>query len=108
MFENSQKLIADCGLTWLHVFPYSQRPGTPAARMPQVDRAAIKDRAARLRAAGDSAVTGYLASLAGDRTGGVDGIRNQRPKQRILPRSVWLPLRYAVQSSGLASPGKTA
>ncbi len=65
MFENSQKLIADCGLTWLHVFPYSQRPGTPAARMPQVDRAAIKDRAARLRAAGDSAVTGYLASLAG-------------------------------------------
>jgi threonylcarbamoyladenosine tRNA methylthiotransferase MtaB len=52
MFANSLRLVEDCGLTWLHVFPYSPRKGTPAARMPQVDGAAIRDRAARLRAAG--------------------------------------------------------
>lgn len=51
-FENSLKLVEDCGLSFLHVFPYSQRPGTPAARMPQLDKTVIKSRAARLRAAG--------------------------------------------------------
>jgi len=65
MFENSLNLIAECGLTWLHVFPYSKRPGTPAARMPQVHGARIKDRAARLRAAGDAAVTAHLAAQIG-------------------------------------------
>ncbi|MEM9426229.1 MAG: tRNA (N(6)-L-threonylcarbamoyladenosine(37)-C(2))-methylthiotransferase MtaB [Pseudomonadota bacterium] len=65
MFENSLKLVEDCGLTWLHVFPYSPRPGTPAARMPQVDGRAIKTRAARLRATGDEAVNRHLAALAG-------------------------------------------
>ena len=56
MFENSLRLVEECGLTWLHVFPYSPRRGTPAARMPQVDGNAIRDRAARLRAAGELAV----------------------------------------------------
>jgi len=65
MFENSVRLIEDCGLTWLHVFPYSPRPGTPAARMPQVDGGAIKSRAARLRAAGQNAVTDYLDTQQG-------------------------------------------
>ena len=65
MFENSLKLVEDCGLTWLHVFPYSPRPGTPAARMPQVDGRAIKERAARLRSAGDAAVTRHLQAQAG-------------------------------------------
>ena len=64
-FENSLKLVDDCGLTWLHVFPYSPRPGTPAARMPQVGGAAIKDRAARLRTAGAAAVAAHLAAQAG-------------------------------------------
>jgi threonylcarbamoyladenosine tRNA methylthiotransferase MtaB len=64
-FENSLKLVGDCGLTWLHVFPYSPRPGTPAARMPQVAGAAIKDRAARLRAVGDASVATHLAAQAG-------------------------------------------
>ena len=64
-FENSLKLVEDCGLTWLHVFPYSPRPGTPAARMPQVAGAAIKDRAARLRATGDAAVANHLAAQKG-------------------------------------------
>ncbi|WP_213684972.1 tRNA (N(6)-L-threonylcarbamoyladenosine(37)-C(2))-methylthiotransferase MtaB [Roseicyclus sp.] len=64
-FENSLKLVEDCGLTWLHVFPYSPRPGTPAARMPQVAGAAIKDRAARLRDAGAAAVAAHLATQQG-------------------------------------------
>ncbi|MBL4787516.1 MAG: tRNA (N(6)-L-threonylcarbamoyladenosine(37)-C(2))-methylthiotransferase MtaB [Kordiimonadaceae bacterium] len=53
MFENSLKLIEECDLTWLHVFPYSEREGTPAARMPAVEKAVRKERAARLRAAGE-------------------------------------------------------
>lgn len=60
MFENSLKLVDECDLTWLHVFPYSPRPGTPAARMPQVDGRTVRARAARLRAAGTSAVTRHL------------------------------------------------
>jgi threonylcarbamoyladenosine tRNA methylthiotransferase MtaB len=54
MFENSLKLVEQCELTWLHVFPYSPRPDTPAARMPQLDGPTIKARAAALRQAGDS------------------------------------------------------
>lgn len=65
MFENSLKLVEDCGLTWLHVFPYSKRQGTPAARMPQVHGAAIKERAARLREAGEARVAAYLAGEVG-------------------------------------------
>ena len=64
-FENSMKLVDDCNLTWLHVFPYSPRPGTPAARMPQVRGQAIKDRAARLRAAGDARVAAHLTAQIG-------------------------------------------
>ena len=64
-FENSLKLVEECNLTWLHVFPYSPRPGTPAARMPQVNGQAIKTRAARLRAAGDVRVAGHLAQQIG-------------------------------------------
>ncbi len=65
MFANSLKLVNDCGLTFLHVFPFSPRNGTPAARMPQVRGLAIKDRAARLRAAGDVALAGHLAAQIG-------------------------------------------
>ena len=53
MFENTLKLIEECGLTWLHVFPFSPRPGTPAAKMPRVSHTEIQDRARRLRASGD-------------------------------------------------------
>ncbi len=65
MFENSLNLIKDCGLTWLHIFPYSAREGTPAAKMPAVHGAKIKDRAARLRAAGDEQVARHLAAQIG-------------------------------------------
>ncbi|MCZ4351986.1 tRNA (N(6)-L-threonylcarbamoyladenosine(37)-C(2))-methylthiotransferase MtaB [Roseovarius aestuarii] len=64
-FQNALKLVEDCGLTWLHVFPYSPRPGTPAARMPQVDGRAIKDRAARLRLAGAAQVARHLSGQIG-------------------------------------------
>lgn len=65
MFENSLKLVTDCDLTWLHVFPYSPRPGTPAARMPQVNGKAIKSRAARLREAGQAQVARHLHAQIG-------------------------------------------
>jgi threonylcarbamoyladenosine tRNA methylthiotransferase MtaB len=65
MFENSLALVKDCGLTWLHVFPYSPRQGTPAARMPQVVKSEVKARAARLRAVGAEAEAAYLKSQSG-------------------------------------------
>jgi threonylcarbamoyladenosine tRNA methylthiotransferase MtaB len=64
-FENTLAHVASCGLTWLHVFPFSARAGTPAARMPPVDPAAVRERAARLRALGAERVRAHLASLAG-------------------------------------------
>jgi len=65
MFARSMDLVDECGLTFLHVFPYSKRPGTPAARMPQVSGEAIKVRARRLRAAGEAALQKRLASEIG-------------------------------------------
>jgi threonylcarbamoyladenosine tRNA methylthiotransferase MtaB len=65
-FENSLKLVEDCDLTWLHVFPYSKRDGTPAARIPQqVDGNVIKQRAARLRSAGEAQITRHLTMQQG-------------------------------------------
>jgi len=65
-FENSLKLVEDCQLTWLHVFPYSKRDGTPAAKIPkQVNGTIIKSRAARLRAAGEARVQSHLAAQIG-------------------------------------------
>jgi threonylcarbamoyladenosine tRNA methylthiotransferase MtaB len=65
MFEDTAALVDDCGLAFLHVFPYSPRPGTPAARMPQVRRETVKARAARLRAKGRSTLGNFLARQAG-------------------------------------------
>ncbi len=65
MFSRSLDLVEECGLTFLHVFPYSPRPGTPAARMPQVASHVIKERAKRLRAAGETALRKRLASEVG-------------------------------------------
>ena len=64
-FENSLALVKDCNLTWLHIFPYSVRNGTPAARMPQVNGRDIKSRAARLRAAGETQVALHLNAQIG-------------------------------------------
>ena len=67
MFENSLSIVEECGLTHLHVFPYSPRAGTPAARMPQLPRGLVKERAARLRAVGQTAHRRHLEALVGSR-----------------------------------------
>ena len=64
-FENSARLVEECGLSFLHVFPYSPRPGTPAARMPQLDKAMVKTRAARLRDVGAAALERHLRKYDG-------------------------------------------
>jgi threonylcarbamoyladenosine tRNA methylthiotransferase MtaB len=65
MFARSLDLVSECGLAFLHVFPFSARPGTPAARMPQVARGVIKNRARRLREAGEAALRRRLESEIG-------------------------------------------
>ena len=65
MFENTLSLVADAGLAFLHVFPFSPRPGTPAARMPPVAGPVVRARAARLRAAGDLALARHLDRQVG-------------------------------------------
>jgi threonylcarbamoyladenosine tRNA methylthiotransferase MtaB len=67
MFSRSLALVDDCGLTFLHVFPFSPRPGTPAARMPQVQGTTIKDRARRLREKGAAALADHLSNEIGRR-----------------------------------------
>ena len=65
MFEDSLRLVEECGLTWLHVFPYSARPGTPAARMPQHPKSLCKERAALLRQAGSAAEKRFFKAAVG-------------------------------------------
>jgi threonylcarbamoyladenosine tRNA methylthiotransferase MtaB len=65
MFARSLDLVDECGLTHLHVFPFSPRPGTPAANMPQVARAVVKERAGRLRAKGATALVRHLEGEVG-------------------------------------------
>ena len=64
-FQNTLRLVEECGLTYLHVFPFSPRKGTPAARMPQVSRTIVKERAARLRQLGSEVLARYLATQQG-------------------------------------------
>ncbi|PWB95280.1 MiaB/RimO family radical SAM methylthiotransferase [Methylosinus sporium] len=65
MFAHTLALVEECGLTHLHVFPYSPRPGTPAALMPRVNGALARERAARLRAAGEAALIRHLDAQIG-------------------------------------------
>jgi threonylcarbamoyladenosine tRNA methylthiotransferase MtaB len=65
MFARSLDLVEECGLTQLHVFPFSPRPGAPAARMPQIDRSLIKERARRLREKGEAALARHLGGQVG-------------------------------------------
>ncbi|MEM9715642.1 MAG: tRNA (N(6)-L-threonylcarbamoyladenosine(37)-C(2))-methylthiotransferase MtaB [Pseudomonadota bacterium] len=102
MFQQSLKLVEECGLTWLHVFPYSIREGTPAAKMPQVNRAEIKSRSARLRAAGEAAVADHLKAQMGQthhvltenphmgRTEGFTEVRFEAPQPvgQIIPTAI--------------------
>ncbi|WP_436643791.1 tRNA (N(6)-L-threonylcarbamoyladenosine(37)-C(2))-methylthiotransferase MtaB [Microbaculum sp. FT89] len=87
MFENTLRIVADCGLTHLHVFPFSPRTGTPAARMPQVDRRLVKERAARLRAEGEVALMRHLdAEIGRDRLVLVETETSGRTEQFTVAR----------------------
>jgi threonylcarbamoyladenosine tRNA methylthiotransferase MtaB len=97
MFDNSLKIVDDCGLTFLHVFPFSARPGTPAARMPQVEKAAIKERAARLRAKGQQRLDRFLAAEVGamrqvlietDRMGRTEHFAQVKFTSRMAPGAI--------------------
>jgi threonylcarbamoyladenosine tRNA methylthiotransferase MtaB len=65
MFENSLRFISEAGLTYIHAFPYSPRPGTPAARMPQVSKAIARERARLLRAEGEKQIAVLCESRLG-------------------------------------------
>jgi threonylcarbamoyladenosine tRNA methylthiotransferase MtaB len=65
MFENTLKLVDECGLTFLHVFPFSARPGTPAARMPQLSSKVVRERARLLREKGAARLSAHLAAQIG-------------------------------------------
>jgi threonylcarbamoyladenosine tRNA methylthiotransferase MtaB len=95
-FARSLDLIDACGLTQLHVFPFSARPGTPAARMPQLDRALIKERALRLRAKGEAALRAHLAREVGAR-------RQVLAESRALGRTEQF---LAVRLSAPVAPGE--
>ncbi|MDE1174878.1 MAG: tRNA (N(6)-L-threonylcarbamoyladenosine(37)-C(2))-methylthiotransferase MtaB [Parvibaculaceae bacterium] len=94
MFENSLRLVDECGLTWLHVFPFSPRAGTPAARMPQTDRAIGKARAERLRAKGAERVRAHLERTLGTaqtilmENGGIGRTRQFTPVRVADPRAL--------------------
>lgn len=107
MFATSCSTIADCGLTYLHVFPFSPRKGTPAARMPQVDRQIIKARAATLRSLGEAALCTYLADQRGktvqllierDRTGRTPQFAEVR-LDRDIPDRVFVTARITGQEN---------
>jgi threonylcarbamoyladenosine tRNA methylthiotransferase MtaB len=91
MFANTLAIVEDAGLTHLHVFPYSIRPGTPAAKMPQVDGATIKARAATLRAAGDAA----FARLLTQRVGQMANVLMEKPE--LGHSADYIPVRFADQ-----------
>lgn len=88
MFSRSLDLVEACGLTFLHVFPYSPRPGTPAARMPQVAGPEIKERAKRLRAAGEAALRRRLQAEIGATRGVLIEGEGQGRTEHYLPVAV--------------------
>jgi threonylcarbamoyladenosine tRNA methylthiotransferase MtaB len=91
MFRRSLDLVDDCGLTHLHVFPFSPRPGTPAARMPQVDRAEIRARAARLREKGAAALRCHLDCEVGARRRVLAEARNVGRTEHFTPVRLHAP-----------------
>ena len=97
-FENSLRLIEECQIAFLHAFPYSPRPGTPAARMPQLEKAVIKERAARLRAAGAAALVKHLDARLGWET----EVLVERGNQGRLPD--FTPVRFDADSCEAGRP----
>ena len=95
MFARSLDLVEECDLTFLHVFPYSPRPGTPAARMPQVAGDVIKSRAKRLRAMGEAALQRRL-----DRELGHDAPRLDRKRRPRAAPNISLPSTISGETPG--------
>ncbi len=93
MFANTLALVADCDLAYLHVFPYSARAGTPAAKMPQVPIPARRERAARLRAAGDASLARFLARQVGREAAALVETPARGRTEHYAP--IALPLAYA-------------
>jgi threonylcarbamoyladenosine tRNA methylthiotransferase MtaB len=102
MFARSQELVDECDLTFLHVFPYSPRLGTPAARMPQVDGRTIKDRARRLRANGRAALQRRLESEVGARRSVLIESATQGRTEHFIPVVVTGGVQGAVQTMTIA------
>jgi threonylcarbamoyladenosine tRNA methylthiotransferase MtaB len=91
MFSRSLDLVDECGLTQLHVFPFSARPGTPAARTPQLDRALVKERARRLRKKGEAALAAHLQEQVGTRQRVLIESRDMGRTEQFLPVRVNSP-----------------
>ncbi len=89
MFKNTLDLVKDCNLTYLHVFPYSARQGTPAARMPQVPMKVRKDRAARLRDAGTTQQNDFFASRVGTKASVLIEIDGKGHTEHFAPITVY-------------------
>ena len=102
MFSRSLALVEECDLTFLHVFPYSTRPGTPAARMPQVAGEAIKERARRLRASGEAALRKRLGSEIGARRQVLIESDRQGRTEHFLPVAIGGETPGAVQELAIA------
>lgn len=94
MFDNSLRFISEAGLTYVHAFPYSPRPGTPAARMPQISKAIARQRAGRLRAEGEK----QFAALCNTRLGRVDTVLMERGG--LGRTEQFLPVRVAGMEPG--------
>jgi threonylcarbamoyladenosine tRNA methylthiotransferase MtaB len=98
MFARSQDLVEECGLSFLHVFPYSPRPGTPAARMPQVNGTVIRERAKRLRATGEAALQRRLVSEIGSTRQVLIESATQGRTEHFLPVAISGEVPGAVQA----------
>ncbi|HET8974006.1 MAG TPA: tRNA (N(6)-L-threonylcarbamoyladenosine(37)-C(2))-methylthiotransferase MtaB [Pseudolabrys sp.] len=96
MFSRSLDLIDECDLTQLHVFPFSPRPGTPAARMPQVDRGVAKDRARRLREKGETALCGHLDREVGRRRRVLTESKSLGRTEQFMPVRLAAPIEPGV------------
>ena len=99
MFDDTVRLIADCGLTFTHVFPFSARPGTPAARMPRLEKSVVKERAARLRAVGEAATIAHLEA----RIGAVERVLIE--KEDVGHTEQFVPIRVASRGGSNLPPG---
>ncbi|MDK9697599.1 MAG: tRNA (N(6)-L-threonylcarbamoyladenosine(37)-C(2))-methylthiotransferase MtaB [Siculibacillus sp.] len=99
MFEATARLIADCGLTFTHVFPFSARPGTPAARMPRLERNVVKERAARLREIGSAATIAHLDG----RIGAIEKVLIE--KEDVGHTEQFHPIRVAARGGSNLPPG---